>query len=231
MQRNGNSQILDIVYELCQVFYQTLCLINKNEEIKEYLELSTIENSDKLSQIFFKFNEMTSLRDCVIIGNELRSCFRRKYGYVIPLIDIFESIVRTIPKELTILEVGCGKGLLASLLRLHDYTVYATDSGEWYSSDDILFTSIEEIDNIEAIQKYNNANVLMISWAVKDSSMAFDSLVLFTGQYVINIGDRSKCGTLEYYKMLESWDILVEIACTDWLDESSMMTIYKRRIE
>jgi len=77
------------------------------------------------------------------------------------------------------LEIMSGRGWLSHALKLKDVDVIATDNLSWQKSSknwDETLTDIEEIDAVQAIEKYGaDVDIVICSWPIPDDT-AFKSL-------------------------------------------------------
>jgi len=67
-----------------------------------------------------------------------------------------------------VLEVMAGAGWLAKALTIHGCDIVATDSGVWEASwhkEAKLIFPIEKLDGIQAVEKYHDRDILLISWS------------------------------------------------------------------
>lgn len=82
----------------------------------------------------------------------------------------------------TVLELCCGSGYLGSILKENGLNVICTDNNAWKNDDPVHghgnffqkpYTEIEEIDALEAIEKYKDkADVIILSWPEYESELA-----------------------------------------------------------
>lgn len=142
-------------------------------------------------QIFDKSGWM--LESCII-----RDIYNAAFGF--PLITqevIAELKIRFESRK--ILEVGAGTGYLAKLLQDLGINIKPTDTNDWakngnsyYRNWNQSFTEVEEIDALEAIDKYGDEyDTVLISWPPYLKPLAYDVLTkcLEKGLKLIYIGE------------------------------------------
>lgn len=108
------------------------------------------------------------------------------FGYPLLTKEVIEEVVKFIGGR-RVLEVGCGSGFLAKLLQNAGVNVIATDNN-WRNSlyndksnlfYQKLFTDVEELDAISAIDKYKeDVDIVLMSWPAYESPMAYEVLKL-----------------------------------------------------
>tara|TARA_Y100000593_G_scaffold45007_1_gene85669 strand:- start:351 stop:869 length:519 start_codon:yes stop_codon:yes gene_type:complete len=140
--------------------------------------------------------------------------FLTKYGYILPTSLIIKRIIEFTQKK-PILEVGAGNGLLAHILKNNGQNITPTDlkpekQGKlkytWFK----YFLDVEKLSGVDAVNKYNNHEILMICWPDK-LKWAGDTLQSFKGDKFIYIGDRYKTGDMGLINRLSK----------DWVKEES----------
>lgn len=177
-----------------------------------------------------------------IEDNRYRNTFIRvfKTWALPPTVDQLCEIYNLF-EGLTVLEVGCGKGLWAAILASCGLNVIATDNKcEWddYDFDNYYddknfyeYLEIESLKAEDALEKYGSqSDVLFVSWGrgfiTKND---FDN---FKGKYVVSIGEGSGgCTNNGYVDKLKNdpeWKILKEIDIPQWRWVHDWLTIYER---
>lgn len=90
-----------------------------------------------------------------------------------------------------VLEVYSGNGLLAHLLKREGVNITPTSIHTEY--DDYAnnpYTFVEELSSVDAVLKYgNNADILLVSWAVADQSLFHASILWGESKEIIFIGE------------------------------------------
>jgi hypothetical protein len=152
-----------------------------------------------------------------------------------------------------ILEVGSGLGLWASILKLCNVNVVATDSHvtdykneilklplkdeqkDYLKKRDILFyTSVENIDAHDAIKKYLTSCCLFLCWPpskehIKDDKKYFiagDILEQFKGNFLIYNGMENYNYGLKKYVIETGDDKFFELLKKDWIEEKRITRLY-----
>lgn len=116
-----------------------------------------------------------------------RNIFTQHIAWAIPSKTAIKDIVSFI-KEGTSLEVGSGLGLWGMLLRAYGSKIILTDNYCWtHVTEDRSVTSIEKIDALDAINKYQTDTLILIWPPI--GNMAYDCLKLFKGKRVVYVGE------------------------------------------
>ena len=108
------------------------------------------------------------------------------------------STIKEFVGDRRLLEVGAGHGLWAYLLSEAGVDVVATDDFSWqqpgsgagFSVPVGRFFAVESLSAANAVRKYNDRKVLLLSWPPPDRPMAYDALAAFAGDRLVYIGDR-----------------------------------------
>lgn len=179
--------------------------------------------------IFNLFERMTE--DCGIIGSEARYLFYELYGWNIPSKEVFDKIDELFPKNLQILEVCSGLGLTSAILKMYGFNVISTDNYELYFDKNKHFVDIENIDAVNAVQKYTNREILVMSWPSNDKSFAYDSLLSFRGNFLIYFGEyRGCCANDDFFDLLEKeWCVIFSSNIPNWNFSYSRVIIFERK--
>jgi len=93
-------------------------------------------------------------------------------------------------------------------------------------------TTVETLNSVDAVIKYNNVNVLLCSWPPCMTQMLYEALQYYYGNYLIYIGrlDGScECGKL-FNELETKWELysIVEIP-TAFIKNNDVCHIYKRK--
>jgi hypothetical protein len=127
-----------------------------------------------------------------------------------------------------ILELGAGLGLWAALLNKGGLTVKATDK----EGKTEPYTDIEELEATDAVEKYQDSDCLFICCPDSDSSYADDALYLFTGKYVIYIGEGDEGYNAEqqfFYQLEDDWTHIQTVNVKKWDRHNAQMDFYVRK--
>ena len=84
-----------------------------------------------------------------------------------------------------ILEVGAGHGFNAMLLEKAGIPIVATDEKAY----DQTFTMVEICDGVEAIQKHNECDCLLMVWPPYEEPFAYKCLTAFNGHHLFYVGE------------------------------------------
>ena len=129
-----------------------------------------------------------------------RTPFVQNYSWSAPTKDAIEKIKKFVAGG-RVVEIGSGWGLWARLMKDVGINIVATDVLQRditqehlnknfdISKDDMLFTEVERINHQKAMEKYNNYDVLMMSWPPYDNPLANETLLAFRGNKIIFIGE------------------------------------------
>lgn len=181
-----------------------------------------------------------------------RRGFIDNYGWSVPNKEIIDSIKTFVGNDL-VLEVGSGYGLWAKLMRDIGINVIATnriydkrdrqDTAFLPRGADYNFTDVEKLNHLEALNKYQNANVLLLNWPPDGDRMAYESLISFKGNKLIFVGEsKSGCtGCDKFFDLIESdWKWIgnwedpeheeyATVELQNWKDMSDKLYFYIRK--
>ena len=172
--------------------------------------------------------------------------FRDSFGYAVPTLAIIWWIVDTIIcSGGTGLEIGCGKGFIASLIQaaLPDDCLYiATDDKSSHGTDKphTSLVPVEKISGKDVVTKYTpEANCLIIIWPGFNDKWAAEALALFTEHVnqqsrVIYWGEGAGgCTADERFHALldEKYEIVKELGPQQWNDIHDLVYIYRPKSE
>lgn len=150
-----------------------------------------------------------------------RDYFSTEYGWSVPSKEAIEELKEFVGGD-QVVEIGSGHGLWAKLMQDIGIQVTPTDyfegRGEYTAKKD-SFTEVEDLQNLEALQKYSGYNVLMMSWPPYDSPMANETLSAFKGNKLIFIGEGYGGCTADddFFDQLEKeWERIKGIQIPKW---------------
>ena len=151
---------------------------------------------------------------------ELRERFIEAGSYSLVSYDWVRKLKETIIKDSKCLEIMAGSGLLSKALKDVGCDIIATDNKSWVDFNRIMFspwfrdpfTDVEELDCIDAIEKYGkDVDFVIVSWAYMDDTcyrallkmreVNPDCLMIYIGEY----GDC--CADENFTQAAESFDI------------------------
>ncbi len=146
-----------------------------------------------------------------------RDYFIKNYGWSVPTEEAIIKLKGFIGND-TVLSVGSGNGLWSKLLQDIGVNAIATTKIEENNERDNMqmpdknryFTDVENLKHLEAIDKYPQAGVLLMSWPPYNDPMAYESLKQFKGNKIVYIGEGGGgcTGSDEFYNLL----------CDEWND-------------
>jgi hypothetical protein len=165
-----------------------------------------------------------------------RQDFTKNYGWSVPNEEAIESIKSFVGDE-TVLEVGSGLGMWAKLLRSEGIKITPTDLSlnldkNTYISRDKAFLDVEEISGRDAIKKYGNHTVLMMSWPPYDDPFAYNVLKAFMGDKLIFVGEGyGGCtGDDDFFSLLDDeWNHVKEVDIPKWSGIHDHLSLYVRQ--
>lgn len=183
---------------------------------KDFINLQNIKN--KITNIilinFDKFKQSFLSLDIKLINNILKKSYiifsPTLFGFTVPNYKALMKI-KKISKNKSILEIGAGNGLWASLLQKLDVNIVPTD----IKKSEYNYTCIDEYNHIDSLNKYN-CDILMMVWPPgPNDTMAYESLKLFKNNIFIYIGEITKVydcacnGDVLFFKLLtDKWKLL-----------------------
>ena len=175
-------------------------------------------------------------KDNLLREHYRRDAFVDEYGWSVPSKEAIEKIKEFVGDG-RVLEVGSGYGLWSKLLRDEGVNTHATDDLSWpeestWHPSKKQFTSIENISNIEAIEKYPGYNVLMMSWPDYDSPFAITSLETFKGDKIIYIGEGAYgcTGCDRFHALLnKEWERVGEVDIPQWSGLHDYLSLFVRK--
>jgi len=199
---------------------------------------------DKIFQEYFVRLRTLDWTEKVYFTERIRDPFVRHFSWAIPYSKTLAALALRLKEYSRILEVGAGTGLWAHLLKeLHEIPVVATDQSDgdyrqgWVQHRQHRYCSVEVIDAVSAIEKYN-PEVLIMIWAPfshpdysTEPPMATNSLKAFKGNILVWIGEPPGGCTADdsFFEELHSnWEVIDEIGIPSWHQFNDDCTIWKR---
>lgn len=164
-----------------------------------------------------------------------RDYFTQNYGWSVPSEDSIEKVKDFVGGD-NIIEIGSGYGMWAKVMQDAGISITATDSfsnrGEYVPVRNKSFTDVEDLEAMEAIQKYSGYNVLMLSWPPYDDPMATNTLKSFSGNKLIFVGE--DCGGCtaddEFFKVLGAfWNNVDWVDIPKWWGIHDSLSLWERK--
>lgn len=221
-------------------FHRDTMLTNKKLSYDELL--NNIENYTGKTDYVTRWDRRR--HNPFIIKNYVVDITKRRYfvafySWSIPNRGSLEKMMNFIGND-KVLEVGCGNGLWAHLLKLSGVDIVATDidndpsnvyAGIKIDIDDINYSTyikVEKYSAKEAVKIYNDRNVLFSCWG---SGAEHDGIPDFTGNKIIWIGEKSGGCTEDYIGSTEDsgWEIMDEIDIPVWYGIHDEMIFYEKK--
>ena len=160
-----------------------------------------------------------------------RNIFTNALSWAVPTEECLDAISAFVQSD-TIIEVGCGAGFWASLLSLKGVSIIPTDPFLSHGSNgENNFTAVEELSAEQAIEKYQDANVLMILWPSYNDDFAVNALRNFTGNKIVFIGEGQGGCTADddfYDELSENWEDCNGISLPNWEGIHDYCSFYQR---
>lgn len=166
-----------------------------------------------------------------------REYFTQNYGWSVPSEDSMQELKNFIGND-TVLEVGAGYGLWAKLMQEIGVKIIPTtrknhpDDLYHVPNPNLSFTDVEDIESLNSIKKYPNANVLMMIWPPYDDTMAYQSLKSFNGNKLIYVGEGSGgcTGCDKFHGLLnKKWKLVKNINIPRWVGIHDYIMLYERK--
>ena len=140
-----------------------------------------------------------------VYPGEHRQQYIEKFGYAI----INSASIEFIRPYQPLVEVGAGSGYWAFELSEKGVDVVATDphlSHPFWDHPAQKWVGVEQLDALQAIEKYPNRN-LLICWPNVDEEWATEALQSFQGEFVIYVGEGpgGSTGSDRMFQLLADW--------------------------
>lgn len=193
-----DEKILDC---LSYIMSTTNASIEQLEDFIEYLK------SDKIPYFFPNF----------LINNihiNMRSLYIYYRGFTLINSLFIDDLINFIGNK-KVLEIMSGKGFLTRILKQRGIDIIGTDNYSWKDHWNETYTDIENIDSIEAIEKYKDRDILIMSWAYMDDT-AYKCLMRMRevnpNMIMIFIGE-DEGGCTADYSFYENAEYVMEEEC------------------
>ena len=164
-----------------------------------------------------------------------RRDYANQFGWSVPSKEAIEKIKEFVGNE-SVLEVGAGRGLWAKLMQDAGISVVPTDyfvsHGIEKEKNPRTFTEVEKLKHLDAVNKYGDNKVLMLSWPPYNDPMAYETLKNFNGDKLIYIGEGVGGCTADdqFCKLLnELWQEIEIIDIPQWSGIHDYLTLYVRK--
>ena len=162
-----------------------------------------------------------------------RTYFTKEYGWSVPNEEAIKEIKDFVEDD-ECLEIGAGYGLWAKLMQDVGIDIVPTDSFGHRSGwvpEDKSFTYVEDLNSEEALDKYDDANVLMMSWPPYDNPLASDAITAFSGGKLISIGECGGCtADSKFFEILDSqWVNVGNVQIPQWEGIHDYLSLWVRK--
>jgi hypothetical protein len=200
-----------------------------NEDFKNYiLEKKPICVYNLIDNIIEKFYDNIPVRNSIMTTVSFH--FQNSSG--------INSIMDFVGDD-SIVEVGAGQGLTSGLLIANGFDsskLNVTDkySSSWNNAEtgQRYLDTIEDLDCIDAIDKYSTHNVLMMMWPPGNNPMAVNSLKRFNGNKLVYGGDSHLgiTGDDDFFEELnENWELGNHSPMPAFRESGSNLEFYTRK--
>lgn len=167
-------------------------------------------------------------------GWYIRNDFLQKFGFAICTGKAIKAISAFAP----IVEVGAGCGYWSYELRKAGVDVIATEPNpgqKWNEKMEPwpIWTEMEKLDGVEAVQKYPTRNLLTV-WPSYDDPWAQYTLQKFTADYVLYIGEGHGGCTADdgFHKLLDKdFEEAEYVEIPQFFGIHDSLQIYRRRVK
>lgn len=166
------------------------------------------------------------------IDFEQRKQFVAQYSWAVPSRNAIQKIVEFVKSD-KILEIGSGFGLWAYLLSLNNVNIVATDNFSSHTDKNKeRYFVVDEISNMEAVEKYTDCNALMFVWPPYEEPMAHDALTKFTGTKLIFIGEPEgySCADDQFFEEIKkNWKLEEHVNIPKWWGMHDALYLYSKK--
>jgi hypothetical protein len=149
--------------------YESWKIERKIKESKAKIEFDKIYEQLKNKIIPDKYS-----KDLLDVGFEYRGKIIKEQGFALLTNEWIDKFSKWIGNK-KCLEIMSGSGALTKTLRDRNIDIIATDNFSWHgynswNDNKNYWTEIEDLDCIEAIEKYKDRDVVIMSWAYMDDN-------------------------------------------------------------
>lgn len=119
-------------------------------------------------------------------------------------------------------EIASGAGFLAKALSEAGVDIIATDDRSWNSSkhQNMVFVHpVEKLDALEAVKKYNDRDILIMSWVPYESEIDFQAAEIWGyNRPIIYVGESFEgcTGSQKFWTHFEEYEDLPEFSIMAW---------------
>lgn len=150
---------------------------------------------------------------------ERRRLYIEKYSWAVPSKEAYFEMIRFIDNDRCV-ETGAGSGLWSHLLQLCGVDIVPTDNK--FSDWSTYYTEVEKLDDIDALEKYNDRNVLFLCWSTTDP------VSHFAGNKIIYVGEEL-FGCTSGEPNEDEWELVKRINIPVWVGLHDYLGLYVRK--
>lgn len=156
----------------------------------------------------------------------------QKYSWAIPDAEA----IKTIAKYGPIIEIGAGKGYWASQIsrrsRVVAYDMHLKDNH--YTDNGYMFFDVQPMNDIslEEIFNLHSVKTLFLCWPPYGTDMAYKTLMAYSGEFLIYVGESSGGCTGDdsfHNELNEKWEVVEEQSIPKFHGLHDYLTVYKRK--
>lgn len=153
----------------------------------------------------------------------LKGAIARHFSWAVPTQAAIEAIKNYTAR---VIEIGCGSGYWAWLMKQAGIDVIAFDS----AVPEFAWHEVRSGNEAEVMRHADRT--LFMCWPPWSSDMALNALASYRGTYFIYVGEwLGGCADVKFFAMLTAYFEAVEtVAIPQWFMRNDNLTIFRRRI-
>lgn len=157
-----------------------------SQSVIDYKGKKLIENYEPYNIFSKKFDPVEMMKK-----TKEKDDYQKSGNYVIITNELIETLSDFLYGK-KVLEVMSGTGMLAWHLQENGVDILATDSGEW-NLPEIQEGFVKRIDAVQALKKYDNADIILMCWPYMDDAAYKVLKSLNKNQKLICCGEMNGC--------------------------------------
>lgn len=161
-----------------------------------------------------------------------REYFSKHLAWAVPSKEAIQKIKEFVG-GLRVLEIGAGLGLWAKLLQDEGVDIIATDSvakRKQYFKVSTTFTEVHDLNNIQALKKFPDREVVMLCWPPYSDEMGYQTLRNFDGEKFVLIGEGPGgcCGDDQFWEFLNiKYQHIEDVEIPQWYGLHDRLCFYQ----